>query len=116
MPVVSQLRPEFAANLAATFRSFVSLSFFFFSGGLGGSFGTIVVLLAPWPLNDPLNVIGREGKNVQSLNLAGAGRWQRGENLMECGGFFSGGVGWREAEVGSGGYLVTFWLFSDAPT
>lgn len=35
VPVVSQLRPAFAANLAATFRSFVSLSFFFLRWGGG---------------------------------------------------------------------------------
>lgn len=36
-------------------------------------------------LNDPLNVTGE--KNGQSLNLAWAGLWQQGENLIECGGF-----------------------------
>lgn len=41
-------------------------------------FGAIV-------LNDPLNVTGE--KNRQSLNLAWAGLWQQGKNLIECGGF-----------------------------
>lgn len=36
-------------------------------------------------LNDPLNVTGE--KNGQSLNLAWAGPWQQGKNLIECGGF-----------------------------
>lgn len=67
---------------------------------------------APRLLNDPLNVIGREGKNGQSLNLAGAGRWQRGGELDRVRRLFPGGRGGE----GWGGNLVTFWLFSEAPT
>lgn len=47
---------------------------------------------------------------MQSLNLAGAGRWQRGENLIECRGFSPGAGGGGAGGVGEvpGDLLAVF--------